>query len=74
MSRPLVFRLFGPADVVVWVSGHLAWHLDRRDGERWMPLADPPLATAGAVLTKSQVEALVQRVGVPTHYPLQRTA
>ena len=62
---PLVFRLFGPADFVVYVSHGRAWTLDRSEGERWVPLADPPLITAGHLLTRSQVEALTARVGTP---------
>lgn len=65
--KPLVFRLLGtPADVVVWVAGLRAWVLDRTDGERWLPLADPPLVTCGAVLTRGQVDALKARVGAPS--------
>lgn len=63
--KPLVFRLFGPADFVVYVSHGRAWHLDRSEGERWVPLSDPPLVTAGHLLTRSQVEALTARVGTP---------
>ena len=62
---PLIYRLHGPADVVVWASGPRAWVLDRTRGETWQPLADPPVATAGTVLTRSAVAALVARVGAP---------
>lgn len=60
-----MFRLPGAADVVILVRGASAWHLDRADGERWLPLADPPIATAGILLTSSQVAALTARVGLP---------
>ena len=63
--RPLVYRLHGPADVVIFACGALAWALDRTRGETWQPLADPPVATSGAVLTQSAVAALLARVGSP---------
>ena len=49
--KPLVFRLPGAADVVVYVRGAAAWVLDRAEVEKWVPLTDPPLAVAGVVLT-----------------------
>lgn len=61
----LVFRLLGPADVVIWAAGSRAWVLDRSHGETWVPLIDPPVATAGSLLTRSAVAALVARVGAP---------
>lgn len=63
-SRPLVFRLHGAEDHVVWVERGRAWMLDQPRAA-WALLTDAPVATAGRVLTPSAVDALVARVGMP---------
>lgn len=63
--RPLVFRLHGAEDHVVWVQHGRAWMLDQPRAT-WAPLTDAPVVTAGRVLTQGAVEALVSRVGGPT--------
>ena len=62
--RPLVFRLYGAEDHIVWVERGTAWMLDQPRAT-WAPLTDAPVATSGRVLTVRAVEALVERVGAP---------
>lgn len=66
MTPPLVvaIRTSSLRDALVWIQGGRGWLLDAL-GAGWVPLTDAP-GLGGRVLTRAEVDAVMERHGLPT--------